>query len=632
MTFRNLTSDEVNFMIFRYLQESGFKHTAFSFANESGVQNCAFRGSEIPPGVLISFIQKGVQFLEIETRIRNKTDQVNYDTVFEMLLPEVPKEKLFARTIPDSIASSSTTSASLSGTTTATPNRSKSSAQIASSISSSSLSNAATTSSLTTTTTSTTSTPSSTTTGRRKNSNAEKASSGSARNGSGRPSKKSKQTPTPSAATTTAAATAASTRDSHVMQDEEDAVMTMASGGAGAGGTGVVQQGATPSSTEDHQQLPILIDDSQVTKLKGHTHEVFICAWNPVRSNVLASGSGDSTARIWELVKNEVGAQAAPDQPIVLHHGDPVLDTFNQATTKDVTTLDWSADGKKLATGSYDGKARIWTADGQLKAVLDQHKGPIFSLKWNKQGNYLLSGSVDNTAIVWDIETGSVKQQFAHHTAPTLDVDWRNNTSFATCSTDRMIYVYELGTKDPIRTFAGHEDEVNAIRWSPNGSLLASCSDDFTAKIWSFGSSSSSSQKCVFDLKEHTKEIYTIKWSPTGPGTDYPNRNMVLASASFDATIKLWDPTVGKCLHSLTKHTDPVYSVAFSPDGKYLASGSFDRFLHIWSVHDGKLVKTYRGTGSIFEVCWNSTGDKVAACFSNSLTEEFNVCVLDFHM
>ena len=72
---------------------------------------------------------------------------------------------------------------------------------------------------------------------------------------------------------------------------------------------------------------------------------------------------------------------------------------------------------------------------------------------------------------------------------------------------------------------------------------------------------------------------------------------------------------------------DPVYSVAFSPNGEYLASGSFDRCLHIWSVRDGSLVKTYRGSGGIFEVCWNSTGDKVASCFSNN-----TVCVLDFRM
>lgn len=233
-----------------------------------------------------------------------------------------------------------------------------------------------------------------------------------------------------------------------------------------------------------------------------------------------------------------------------------------------------------LATGSYDGKARVWTNEGSLLCTLDKHKGPIFSLKWNKRGDYLLSGSVDNTAIIWDVRTGDVKQQFKNHSAPTLDVDWRTDTSFATCSTDKMIYVCRLGEAQPLRTFQGHEDEVNAIRWDPSGSLLASCSDDFSAKIWSM-----KSDRCIYDFKEHTKEIYTIKWSPTGPGTNNPNKDLVLASASFDASIKIWDVKVGKCLHSLTKHTDPVYSVSFSPDGEYLARyGKMFQYLQILVV------------------------------------------------
>jgi transducin (beta)-like 1 len=131
---------------------------------------------------------------------------------------------------------------------------------------------------------------------------------------------------------------------------------------------------------------------------------------------------------------------------------------------------------------------------GQLKNTLNRHKGPIFSLKWNKSGNYLLSGSVDKTAIIWDAKTGEVKQQFEFHSgvalsplpasldswadlpptnflffffflfsssflcsAPTLDVDWKSDTCFATCSTDKMIYVCELGKTRPIRAFAGHQ-------------------------------------------------------------------------------------------------------------------------------------------------------------------------------
>ena len=73
--------------------------------------------------------------------------------------------------------------------------------------------------------------------------------------------------------------------------------------------------------------------------------------------------------------------------------------------------------------------------------------------------------------------------------------------------------------------------------------------------------------------------------------------------------------------------SDPVYSVAFSSNGQYLASGSFDRCLHIWSVKDGSLIKTYRGHGGIFEVCWNAEGTKVAACFSNNTVAVLDVTI-----
>ncbi|GFQ01534.1 F-box-like/WD repeat-containing protein tbl1xr1 [Phtheirospermum japonicum] len=363
--------------------------------------------------------------------------------------------------------------------------------------------------------------------------------------------------------------------------------------------------------------LPCEIPNSDVTVLQGHTSEVFACAWNPAGS-LLASGSGDSTARIWTTDGPSSSNMENGPSSVVLKH----FKGRTNEKSKDVTTLDWNVDGTLLATGSYDGQARIWRRDGELISTLNKHKGPIFSLKWNKKGDFLLSGSVDKTAIVWDVKTGEWKQQFEFHSAPALDVDWRNNVSFATCSTDSMIYVCKVGENRPIKSFAGHQGEVNAIKWDPTGALLASCSDDSTAKIWTM-----KQDICLLDLREHTKEIYTVRWSPTGPGTNNPNKQLVLASASFDSTIKLWDVDVGRQLHSLNGHRDPVYSVAFSPNGEYLASGSLDKCMHVWSVKEARIVKTFSGNGGIFEVCWNKEGDKIAACFANNV-----VCVLDFRM
>ncbi|ELW66631.1 F-box-like/WD repeat-containing protein TBL1X [Tupaia chinensis] len=524
----SITSDEVNFLVYRYLQESGFSHSAFTFGIESHISQSNINGTLVPPAALISILQKGLQYVEAEISINED------GTVFDGR--PIESLSLIDAVMPD------------------------------------------------------------------------------------------------------------------VVQTRQQAFREKLA----------QQQQANNHSKPMEIDGDVEIPPNKATVLRGHESEVFICAWNPV-SDLLASGSGDSTARIWNLNENSNGGSTQ----LVLRHciregGHDV------PSNKDVTSLDWNSDGTLLATGSYDGFARIWTEDGNLASTLGQHKGPIFALKWNKKGNYILSAGVDKTSSVGPDPTvsstpGSRGWEACHNSrfcslplphlglrgdphhfctfpqvsawcrllpglgsamcvlffkaqdgAPALDVDWQNNTTFASCSTDMCIHVCRLGCDRPVKTFQGHTNEVNAIKWDPSGMLLASCSDDMTLKIWSM-----KQDTCVHDLQAHSKEIYTIKWSPTGPATSNPNSNIMLASASFDSTVRLWDVERGVCIHTLTKHQEPVYSVAFSPDGKYLASGSFDKCVHIWNTQSGSLVHSYRGTGGIFEVCWNARGDKVGASASD---------------
>ncbi len=88
----------------------------------------------------------------------------------------------------------------------------------------------------------------------------------------------------------------------------------------------------------------------------------------------------------------------------------------------------------------------------------------------------------------------------------------------------------------------------------------------------------------------------------------------MLATCSYDATAKLWDCETGRCLHTLGKHSEAVYAVAFSPNGRYVATGGFDAMVYVWDVDNGQLLRSFKGPGNILSVSWDVAGQQLAAC------------------
>ncbi|MHC5765564.1 MAG: protein kinase domain-containing protein [Nostoc sp.] len=156
-----------------------------------------------------------------------------------------------------------------------------------------------------------------------------------------------------------------------------------------------------------------------------------------------------------------------------------------------------------------------------------------------------------------------------------------------------------------VQTLRGHSSMVHAIAISPDGQFLASGSNDNTIKLWQVGTG-----KLVRQLgrwsSSHSSMVNSVAFSPISSNLSYQgesgksagvadlNRG-ILASGSWDNTIKLWDVNTGKEIRTLTGHTNWVNSVAFSPDGKFLASGSADCTIKLWQVHTGIEIQTFTG-------------------------------------
>jgi WD40 repeat protein len=290
-------------------------------------------------------------------------------------------------------------------------------------------------------------------------------------------------------------------------------------------------------------------------QLNGHTERVTSVAFSP-KGQLLASGSGDKSIRIWDVsAGSEVGKLSGH--------------------TSEVTSLAFSPHGGllgvghrgNLVSGAEDGTIRLWNLNDGTE-IARHHilgSGPGFGVAYSPDGKRVAAGR--NVVRLYVVTTGEEERltESQGHTLVSFSADGR--LLAASCGTDLQIWDLESG-KGP-SGMSGHKDFVSAIAFSPVGSLLASGSWDNTVKLWESG---------------QEKGSFTISTFPTIDSLSFSPDGKFLALACSDHSIRIWDWAAGKESFVVKSDTGSVLAVQFSPDGKLLASGGSDNVVRLWEV------------------------------------------------
>ncbi|MEP7273002.1 MAG: AAA-like domain-containing protein [Acidobacteriota bacterium] len=278
----------------------------------------------------------------------------------------------------------------------------------------------------------------------------------------------------------------------------------------------------------------------------------------------------------------------APDFKTFATAEDKDLKLWDTATGKEIRSLKeeglrgavaFSRDGRLLAAGSADNSIRLWNiADGRGVGRLRGHARSLIALVFSPDGKVLASTSEDQTARLWDVATGT-----------------------------------------ELATLKGHTDEVSSIAFSSDGGKVLTGSVDETARVWN-----TRTGKELMRLKEHP-----VKALSTPPSIwrvlFSPDDSRILAVGNFTG-VAIWDAATGAPLPGLQGHQSWIQGLAFSRDGKLLATGSGDRTVRLWDVATWKLIKVFTGHGNqVVDLSFSSDGVTLASASSDETIKLWDV-------
>lgn len=283
-----------------------------------------------------------------------------------------------------------------------------------------------------------------------------------------------------------------------------------------------------------------------------------------------------------------------------------------------VTQGGFSKDGTFVAVGAMDGIIRIYSVQtGEVVIELDCGED-LNWLHWHPVGNFLLAGSASGSVYMWSIPAGQMSF-FSGHISPCLSGVWMppQGRSFVTVEEAGALIVWSPKTQDQILKVDGkshqfHTAPINVVAAHKEGTLVATGSYDNTVKVIN-----TKTGKVVQTLTGHTDNIEDIAFSNTEP--------ILLATASLDGTCRIWNTTTNIQI-ATCQHEAGCVKALWHPSKPILYTCSLDGVVRVFEGRNGKLL--FEGVGHqnhVLEIALADGGNTIVSCSEDAKVLVFNV-------
>lgn len=294
----------------------------------------------------------------------------------------------------------------------------------------------------------------------------------------------------------------------------------------------------------------------------------------------------------------------------LMHLCSQSIGSFNNKVPVD--SLAMSPSGTQFATGGWEGQAVIWDrASGKIVFALPHEGDYVHSVAWSPDGDWLATGSDDKTngfIQLWNAKTGQrVARAFgtendgSAHTDAVLSVEFSSDSQqLVSASYDYSARVWSVADGKQLKKLSGHTYWVWDATFSHDSKSIATCSGDGTAIVWDV---ETGAQKFP-PFNGHEGPVYTVRFSPN---------DAFVASGGYDRRVLIWKPSLIKpydfkklrsesgqvvppgTFLALDEHQGAIRSVQYTRNGEFVLSGSEDNSIKLWSTETGEIQKTFRG-------------------------------------